>query len=91
MSTIKAVEQTCTELTSIELEYCTVDDAIVMKVAQHCPELETLILASYINITFQSFIALSERGLPLEKLDIAWILNFPTADIARRCSHAFVT
>ena len=80
--------QTCTELTSIRLDSSTVDDAVVMAVAQHCPKLETLILSSNCTITDNSLLALSERGLPLEKLDINPIPNIPTADIARRCSHA---
>ena len=39
-------------------------------------------------ITYTSLIALSERGLPLKELGINKIPNIPTADIARRCSHA---
>ena len=39
-------------------------------------------------ITYTSLIALSERGLPLKELDIPYVPNIPTADIARRCSHA---
>ena len=63
------------------------DDAAVIAIAQHCPKLETLLLRSS-NITWASLLALSERGLPLEELDIDFIPNIPTTDIARRCSHA---
>ena len=83
------IAQTCTELTSIKLYSNTVDDAAVIAIAQHCPKLETLLLRSN-NITWTSLLALSERGLPLNELDIESFPNIPTADIAtgRRCSHA---
>ena len=45
-------------------------------------------LSSINNITYKSLIALSERGLPLKELDMSYIPNIPTTDIARRCSHA---
>ena len=77
----------CTELTSIKLYSNTMDDVAVITIAQHCPKLETLLLRSS-NITWASLLALSERGLPLKELDIDSIPNIPTADIARRCSHA---
>ena len=86
-SFILIIVQTCTELTSIKLYSTSVDDAAVIAIAQHCPKLETLLLRSS-NITWTSLLALSERGLPLEELDIAFIPNIPTADIAGRCSHA---
>ena len=79
--------QTCTDLTSIKLYSNNIDDAAVIAIAQHCPKLEKLLLWSS-NITWTSLLALSERGLPLEELDIIPIPNIPTADIARRCSHA---
>ena len=81
------IVQTCTELTIIELNTTTVDDAAVIAIAQHCPMLETLLLRLN-NITWTSLLALSERCLPLKELDIDYIPNIPTADIARRCSHA---
>ena len=86
-SVVMLIAQTCSELTSIELYSNTVDDAAVIAIAKHCPKLETLQLYSN-NITWTSLLALSERGLPLEELDIVSIPNIPTADIARRCSHA---
>ena len=64
------------------------DDAVVMVVAQHCPKLETLELPVHSGITYNSLLALSERGLPLIELNILDIPNIPTADIARYCSHA---
>ena len=62
--------------------------AIVMAIAQHCPKLEKLELPVHSPLTYKCLIALSERGLPLIELDILDIPNIPTADIARRCSHA---
>ena len=81
------IVQTCTELTSIKLDSYSINDAAVIAIAQHSPKLETLLLRSS-NITWTSLLTLSERGLPLEELDIEYIPNIPTADIARRCSHA---
>ena len=80
--------QTCTELTSITLGSNTVDDVVVMAVAQHCPKLQSLCVANKCVITFNALLALSEQCLLLEELDIPSIPNIPTADIARRCSHA---
>ena len=85
-SFLTLIVQTCSELTSIKLDSYT-DHAAVIVIAQHCPKLETLKLWSS-NITWSSLLALSERGLPLEELDIQYVPNIPTADIARRCSHA---
>ena len=79
--------QTCTELTSIKLCSNNIDDAAVIAIAQHCSKLQTLLLRSS-NITWTSLLALSERCLPLEELDIDFIPNIPTADIARHSSHA---
>ena len=83
---ILLIVQTCKELTSIELN-CTIDDDVVITITQHCPKLETLLLRSN-HITWTSLLALSERGLPLKELKMTRIPNIPTADIARRCSHA---
>ena len=87
ITTLLLIVQTCTELTSIKLYSSTVDDAVVIAIAQLCPKLETLKLESR-NLTYHSLIVLSERGLPLKELYIEDIPIFPTADIARRCSHA---
>ena len=84
---LNIILQTCTELTSIKLDSNNIDDSAVIAIAKHCTKLETLLLRSS-NITWTSLLALSERGLPLEELDIDYIPNIPTADIARRCSHA---
>ena len=86
-SLVTLIAETCSELTSIKLYNNSIDDAAVIAIAQHCPKLETLLLWSN-NITWSSLLALSERGLPLEELDIQYVPNIPTADIARRCSHA---
>ena len=87
---ITLLMQTCTELFSIELNSKTtvLDSSVVNIIAQHCPKLERLMLSSTTNITYKSLIALSERGLPLNELNISNIPYIPTADIARRCSHA---
>ena len=87
ISFLLLIVQTCTELTSIKLCSDNIDDAAVIAIAQHCPKLETLLLRSN-NITWTSLLALLERGLPLKELDIDYIPSIPTADIARRCSHA---
>ena len=84
---VSLLVQTRSELTSIKLDSNTVDDAAVIAIAQHCTKLETLLLRSS-NITWTSLLVLSERCLPLAELDIPFIPNIPTADIARRCSHA---
>ena len=84
---VSVIIQTCIELTRIKLYSYNIDDAAVIAIAQHCPKLETLLLRSS-NITWTFLLALSERGLPLEELDIVSIPNIPTVDIARCCSHA---
>ena len=81
------IVHTCLELTSIELDSSTVDDAVVIAITQHCPKLEKLVLKSK-KITWTSLLALSEQSLHLKELDICSIPSIPTADIARRCSHA---
>ena len=81
------IAQTCTELTSVKLYSNTVDDAAVIAIAQHCSNLETLQLMSK-TVTWISLLTLSEQSLPLKELDIDYIPNIPTADIARRCGHA---
>ena len=88
VSIITLIVQTCSELTSITLYCSTADDAVVMAIAQNCPKLERLNLRVHSAITYYSILALSERGLPLKELGIPYILNIPTADIAKRCSHA---
>ena len=87
---ITLIVQTCTELTSILMisRSAFLDDAVMQIVAQYCPKLETLMFSYYSKIRYHSLIALSERGLPLNKLIISNIPRIPTADIARRCSHA---
>ena len=85
-SLVTLIAETCSELTSIKLYNNSINDAAVIAIAQHCPKLKTILLWSY-NITWLSLIALSERGLPLEELDIPNIPNIPTVDIACRCSH----
>ena len=83
--------QTCSELTTIQLSSITLDDAIVMIVAQHCPKLEKLILHEILQtstLTYQSLLTLSEYKLPLQELSVTHVPIIPTADIARSCSHA---
>ena len=84
---IMLIVQTCTELTTMKLYCDNIDDSAVIAIAQHCPQLETLHLTSR-KLTSLSLLSLSERGLPIKQLDIPNIPNIPTADIARRCSHA---
>ena len=86
-SLVSLIAQTCSELTNIKLKSVNIVDAAVIVIAQHCSKLETLQLATG-NITWTSLLALSERGLPLKELYIHCVPHIPTADIARRCSHA---
>ena len=86
-SLMKLIVQTCTELTSIKQASYKIDDSAVIDIAQHCPKLQTLKLESS-SLTYNSLLALSERGLPLKELHMQCILTIPTADIAKRCSHA---
>ena len=79
--------QTCTELTKIKLIGTDSNDATVVVIAQHCPKLEKLRIHDN-PITITSLLALSEKGLPLEELIIPCIPYIPTADMAKRCSHA---
>ena len=85
---ILCIVQTCTELTSIRLYTDTMDDAVVIDIAQHCPKLEILKLSGFTTIRCDPLITLSDYKLPLKELDIPCIPNIPTADIASRCSHA---
>ena len=86
-SLMLSVVQRCSALTSIKLKSENIDDAAVIAIAHHCPNLETLSLSSN-TVTWTSLLALSERGLPLKTLHLSNIPSIPTADIARRCSHA---
>ena len=84
------IVQTCTELTSItlKLDSDTMDDDVVLEIAQHCRKLEKLIFGYKGKTTYNSLLALSEQCLYLTELYIHYIPNIPTADIGRRCSHA---
>ena len=88
LSTITTIVQICTELTRVILFHDNIDNSIVIAIAQHCSKLKTLKISICSNITYNSLLALSERKLYLKELDIPIIPHFPTADIARRCSHA---
>ena len=73
-------------LTSINL-HDNVDEAIVTLIAQHCPQLHTLIFNTS-KITYTCFLVLSEHKLPLKELDSSCIPHIPNANIAKRCSYA---
>ena len=88
ISSVHILVQTCSELISIELGGTNDDDAAaVVAIAQHCSKLEKLTI-NYTRITATSLLALSERGLPLQELDISHIPTINTANMAARCSHA---
>ena len=87
-SFLTLIVETCLELTSIKLDSDTVDDSAVTTIAQHCSKLKSLVVYGSNEITYASLLALSEHGLPLKELDIPYVPSIPTADIARRCSHA---
>ena len=55
--------------------------------AQHCSRLKKLNLKEC-DLTTISLVALSERGLPSEELDVFPIIPFPSAEIAAQCAHA---
>ena len=76
---------TTSTLTSINLHDC-VDETIVTLIAQHCPQLHTLIFNTS-KITYTCFLVLSEHKLPLKELDSSCIPHIPNADIAKRCSY----
>ena len=82
------IVQSCRELICIKLYSSIVVDAALIAIAQHCPKLETLQLLNTCKLTYNSLIALSERGLPLDELEIVPIPIMPTVDIARLCNHA---
>ena len=75
------------KVTNLSLEGITLSDATVVAIAQHCLKLRRLYLDSF-DLTVASLLALSEQKLPLEWLDIPIIPIIPTANVARRCSHA---
>ena len=81
------IVSTFPDLTRVYFTCKGIDDAAVIAIAEQCPKLETLSIDSRI-ITVASLLTLSERGLPLKELDVSYIPHIPTADIARRCSHA---
>ena len=58
----------------------------MIALAQHCSRLKKLKLY-HCKYTAASLIALSERGLPLEELDIPWIPPIPSVEIAAQCAH----
>ena len=58
----------------------------MIALAQHCSKLKKLKLTCLL-ITATSLIALSERGLPLEELDIPEI-PIPCAEVAAQCAYA---
>ena len=88
LTSFTAIVQSCVELTSIYLLHSiNIDDSAVITIAQHCPKLETLVIEPT-KLTYASLITLSERVLPSEELYIPTIPHIPTADIAKRCSHA---
>ena len=78
----------CPQLEELSL-YCRhLTDQSVIALAQHCSTLKKLQFRDY-NLTAASLIALSERGLPLEELNItSWIPPIPSAEIAALCAHA---
>ena len=82
------IVQICTELTSIKLDSMCIDDFTITTITQHCPKLKLLMLRQH-SMTYNSLLSLSEQSLHLEELYITSSIPYiPTADIARRCSHA---
>ena len=80
---LTAFAEKCPQLEELNLYSHQLTDQSVIALAQHCSRLKKLGL----NLTVTSMIALSESGLPLEKLDIPRI-PIPSAEIAAQCAHA---
>ena len=64
-----------------------IQDAGVIAICQHCLKLKKLIILSDV-LTHKSLLALSEQGTTFEELETLPYIDIPTADIAKRCSHA---
>ena len=84
---LTAFTEKCPQLEELSLDCCQqLTDQSVIALAQHCSRLKKLKL-SWCKLTVASLIALSERGLPLQELDIPRI-PIPSAEIAAQCVHA---
>ena len=79
--------QNCSKLQTLILYIHAITDTSITAIAQYCPNLQKISINLSTNFTYTSIIALSERGLPLEELDIPWI-PIPSAEIAAQCAHA---
>ena len=82
---LTAFAEKCPQLLEVCLYCQPFTDQSVIALAQHCSRLKKLKLECM--YTAASLIALSERGLPLEELDIPMI-PIPSAEIAAQCAHA---
>ena len=73
------------QLEELSLDCQEITDQSVIALAQHCSRLKKLQLY-WRGLTATSLMALSERGLPLEELDIVEI-PILSAEIAAQCAH----
>ena len=84
---LTAFVEKCNQLEELSLSCRQLTDQSVIALAQHCSRLKKLKL-SKCKLTVASLIALSERGLPLDGLDIIPWIPIPSAEIAAQCAHA---
>ena len=83
---LTAFAEECPQLEELSLNCKQFTNQSVITLAQHCSNLCKLKLSGF-SIGAASLIALSERGLPLEELDIPRI-PIRSAEIAAQCAHA---
>ena len=84
---LAAFAEKCPQLEEVSLDCGQLTDQSVKALALHCSRLKKLNLIEC-DLTTTSLVALSERGLPSEELDVFHIILFPSAEIAAQCSHA---
>ena len=83
---LTAFAEKCPLLEELSLRCQQFTDQSVIALAQHCSRLKKLKL-QYSTLNAAVFRALSERGLPLEELDIPRF-PIPSAELAAQCAHA---
>ena len=83
---LTAFAEKCPQLEELSLNCEQLTDQSVIALAQQCSRLKKLKL-QYSTLNAAVFRALSERGLPLEELDIPRF-PIPSAELAAQCAHA---
>ena len=81
-------EKCCGALEDLQLSSAHITDRALAALAQHCPNLQRLHVQGVL-LTSAALLALSERDLPLDKLQVVpWIPTIPNADLVARSAHA---